>query len=305
MSGFNQNVPMRSVFHARTLPTIAVLLALLFSGTMVSPALADAPAAGTVVEGMSVPGVALGDNRAQVEATWGAPTYCQNVSGIDQGSCEFAAQGGGQIFVRYSGPSGGEATASPDDLVIRITWHQAVSGWVTTAGINTTLALNDPDAVLAAYPNAVINQQSLFGWSIDDRALGIHVIYDTAYLTGETRVSMAITAPDNSPPPEPQYVHMEEIDLFAVKRTITAVVTVQDEQGQGVRDAHVEATWTYPDGSQIMTNGYTDASGAAEFNLYQAERGIFTFAINDVLVFRYEFDPDNSQLSATFKYKVR
>lgn len=284
----------------------AALIAILFTGTMASPALADAPATGTVVEGMSVPGVALGDTRAQVEAAWGAPVYCQNVSGYDQGSCQFAAEGGGQIFVRYSGPDGGEATASPDDKAIRITWHQAVSGWVTTAGINTTLAYNDPDAVQAAYPNAVTYQQSLFDWGYEDRALGIRVHYHTAYLTGETRVSMSITIPDDTPPPEPQFMHVSSIDFTDAKRRhIIATVNVQNEQNQAVPDAIVYVTWTFPDGSQLSVNARTDSSGAVEFNIYEVYRGLYTLTIDNVLVYNYEFDPDASILSATYKYKLK
>lgn len=284
----------------------AALIAILFTGTMASPALADAPATGTVVEGMSVPGVALGDTRAQVEAAWGAPVYCQNVSRYDQGSCQFAAEGGGQIFVRYSGPDGGEATASPDDKAIRITWHQAVSGWVTTAGINTTLAYNDPDAVQAAYPNAVTYQQSLFDWGYEDRALGIRVHYHTAYLTGETRVSMSITIPDDTPPPEPQFMHVSSIDFTDAKRRhIIATVNVQNEQNQAVPDAIVYVTWTFADGSQLSVNARTDSSGAVEFNIYEVYRGLYTLTIDNVLVYNYEFDPDAGILSATYKYKLK
>ncbi|HSM70583.1 MAG TPA: Ig-like domain-containing protein [Anaerolineales bacterium] len=306
MANLNPILQMKRFFKPLKLMISAFLIAALFSGTMASPALADAPGTGTVFEGVSVPGVALGDTRAQVEAAWGAPVYCQNVSGFDQGSCEFAAEGGGQIFVRYSGPDGGGATASPEDKAIRITWHQAVSGWVTTAGINTTLAYNDPDAVQAAYPNAVIYQQSLFDWGYEDRALGIRIHYHTAYLTGVTRVSMAITIPDNSPPPEPDYMHVSSIDFTDAKRRhIIGTVHVQNEQNEAVPDALVYVTWTFPDGNQLSVNARTDSSGLVEFNIYDVHRGIYTLTIDDVLVYNYEFDPDASLLSATYKYKVK
>lgn len=306
MTKLNPILRMGDFLKPMKLLTSALLFAVLFSGTVASPALADAPETGTVIEGVSVPGVALGDTRAEIEAAWGAPVYCQNISSIDQGSCEFAAEGGGQIFVRYSGPDGGEPTASPDDLAIRITWHQAVSGWVTTAGINTTLAYNDPDAVQAAYPNAVIYQQSLFDWGYEDRALGIRVHYHTTYLTGVTRVSMSITIPDNSPPPEPDYMHVSSIDFTEAKRRhIIGTVHVQNEQNQDVPDALVYVTWTYPDGNQLSVNARTDSSGLVEFNIYDVYRGIYTLTIDDVLVYNYEFDPDSSLLSAAYKYKVK
>jgi hypothetical protein len=306
MKNLKPSLPIRGIIKTKMVTSIALLIAIAFSGAAPTPVAADAPGTGTVVEGMSVPGVALGDTRAQVEAAWGAPVFCQNVSSIDQGSCEFAAEGGGQVFVRYSGPDGGEATASPEDKVIRITWHQAVSGWVTTAGINTTLAFHDPDAVAAAYPNAVIYQQSLFDWGYQDRALGIRVHYHTAYLTGETRVSMSITIPDNSPPPEAEYMHVSSIEFTDAKRRhIIAAVHMQNEQNEAVPDALVYVTWTFPDGNQLSVSAGTDSSGLVEFNIYDVRRGIYTLTIDDVLVYNYEFDPDASLLSATYKYKVK
>ena len=60
------------------------------------PAQADAPAEGLVIEGVSVPGVALGDNRAVIEAVWGPPRNCQNVEEIgDRAACSFPVEGGG------------------------------------------------------------------------------------------------------------------------------------------------------------------------------------------------------------------
>jgi hypothetical protein len=33
----------------------------------------------------------------------------------------------------------------PDDVAYHIQWEEQVSGWTTTAGVNTALALADPD----------------------------------------------------------------------------------------------------------------------------------------------------------------
>ena len=71
------------------------------------------------------------------------------------------ATGGGAVQTRYQAPNGDYATCSPDDIVYCLRWCQAVSGRVTTAGINTTLAFNDMDSVLAAYPNATISYPNL------------------------------------------------------------------------------------------------------------------------------------------------
>jgi hypothetical protein len=59
----------------------------------------------------------------------------------------------GSVSVRYEGSDGGDATASGDDVLYVVYWS-VLSGWETTAGINTALSFDDPDAVIAAYPNA-------------------------------------------------------------------------------------------------------------------------------------------------------
>ena len=59
--------------------TLAVLMAILFSGMRAFSVLAAAPAEGTVIEGESVPGIALGYTRAQVGAAYGEPGGRQDV----------------------------------------------------------------------------------------------------------------------------------------------------------------------------------------------------------------------------------
>jgi hypothetical protein len=48
---------------------------------------------------------------------------------------------------------GGQVSDIAEDAVLNFRWYQHVSGWTTTPGINMTLALNDPQAVMAAYPD--------------------------------------------------------------------------------------------------------------------------------------------------------
>ena len=159
----------------KVLVIVVVLLAVLVTAL---PALADAPAEGTVVEGHSVPGgVTLGDTRAQVEAKWGEPYLCKDMvhfdgrRGID-GICEFDADGINRIEVRYHAADGTwQAQGTPDDVLYNVLWHQTTSGWVTTAGVNTTLALNDPQAVIEAYPNAEVGYQGDFVSAIVDSEL--------------------------------------------------------------------------------------------------------------------------------------
>lgn len=65
---------------------------------------ADAPAEGVVIEGESVPGLTLGDTRAQVEAAYGDPAHCQDVEvGGDLAWCSYPEEGGGNVSVYYQG----------------------------------------------------------------------------------------------------------------------------------------------------------------------------------------------------------
>lgn len=296
------DLPIRNVFNSRTLLTIAILTAILFSGTLVFPALADAPATGTVVEGVSVPGVALGETRAQVETAYGAPYYC---SGSELSLCQYYVEGGGTVLMMFHSADGGYATGSLDDSVYYIRWYQAVSGWVTTAGVNTTLAYNDVEAVLAAYPNATISYPSLLDMSIDDAALGIHIDYHTSYPNGTRSVWMAISFPDPNAPPREEYaVQVTAIDLYTDKHNIYAQVHLQDNRYRYTSGASVAVTWTLPDGSQFPVSGTTNSAGYAYFEFDKARRGTYTFTVNDVMFEDFAFDKDNSILSASIDFKV-
>ncbi len=179
----------------------ALLTAVLLSAFLAIPVLADAPGTGVVVEGLSVPGAELGFSRAQVEAAFGAPKFCQSVEvGGDMASCSFDVEGDGQVDVRYRGVDGGNASNSPDDVAYHYRWSQAAGGWTTTAGVNTTLAIQNPDAAIAAYPNATVIYNPLFGniESIEDRSLGILIDYHFSYLSGTLSVSMGISYPSGS-----------------------------------------------------------------------------------------------------------
>jgi hypothetical protein len=297
MASSKPTLPVKRFFNPMTLLTIAVFIAMLFSGSMAFSVSAAAPAEGTVVEGVSVPGVALGDTRAMVEAAYGQPYYC---SGTEQSLCQFYAEGGGTVSIQYYGPDGGYATGSPDDSVYYIRWYQAVSGWVTTAGINTTLAYNDLDAVLAAYPNAIVSHPSFFDTSVDDSALGIHIDYHTSYPNGTTSVWMAISFPA---PPEEHFVRVSAIDLWAVKRSMTARVQLHDDLNLYSSGASVFASWTLADGSQIPVSGISNSSGLVYLTLDRVRHGAITFTIEDVVFEGFTFDPENSVLSASIYVK--
>ena len=291
----------------------ALLIAVVLSGLLAVPVLADAPGTGVVVEGLSVPGAELGYSRAQVEAAFGPPIFCQSVEvGGDMASCSFDVDGGGQVDVRYRGADGGNASNSPDDVAYHYRWSQAASGWTTTAGVNTTLAINDPDAAIAAYPNAAVIYNPTFGniESIEDKALGILIDYHFEYLSGTLFVSMAISYPSDAPPPPPppppppeeHFVHVADINLAIGRRDITATVQVLDELDQAVSGATVQATWTQPNGKQQSVSGQTNGLGGVEFRLNNARRrGTYTLTIDNVTLIGFEFDAENSVLSASIR----
>jgi hypothetical protein len=246
---------------------------------------------------VNVPGVALGDTRAQVEAKYGPPYYC---SGSELGLCQFYVEGGGTVLIQYHGPNGGYASGSSNDFVYYIRWYQAVSGWVTTAGVNTTLAYNDRDSVLAAYPNTKISHPSVFDTSIDDPALDIHIDYHTSYPNGTTSVWMAISFPT---PPVEHLIRVTAIDLWSVKRLVTPRVQLHDDLNLYSSGAKVFATWTLTYGSQISVNGITNSLGFVYFNLDRVRHGVITFTINGVVFERFTFDAATSVLSASIIVK--
>lgn len=68
---------------------------LFLSLAAVLPALAAAPAVGIVCEGFGVSGIELGFTRAQVEAAYGQPKFCQSVTSGDFASFSFNVGGAG------------------------------------------------------------------------------------------------------------------------------------------------------------------------------------------------------------------
>lgn len=282
---------------------LAILLAaILMAGIHVTPTFAAAPGTGVVVEGESVPGVALGSTRAKVEAAFGAPRYCQSVeSAGDMAACSFEVEGGGQVDVRYRGADGGTASNSADDVAYHFRWSQQVSGWTTTAGVNTTLALENPEAVMAAYPNATVIYNPTFGniESIEDKNLGILIDYHFHYLSGTITVSMGISFPSTPTPPQEKFVRVTAIDLSVDKRAVSAKVHVQDDLGSNLSGVTVLATWTLPRNGTLTVYGISDGSGVVQFDVKKARQGTYTLDIVDVDLFGYTYDRDGSVLRAS------
>ena len=275
----------------------ALVLALSLAITV--PVIAAAPPEGVVVEGQSVPGVTLGDSRAQVEVAYGHPDSCQNMGYYDgrqglNGICEFVVDGGGRVTVYYFAPDGGPAQDSADDLASTIRWQQAVNAWVTTAGVNTTLALDDPQAVVNAYPEAEVTY-NMFGsiYQVRDPEVGIEVTWNHDFYGGFTTVSMSIFSP-YMPPPLPDMIHVTEIVMTADRRSVIANVLIFDDQDQPVEGVVVTATWTYPKVENLQVSAATASDGFATFRVDKAQRGVYYLNINDVSLDGYVYDYINS-----------
>lgn len=287
-----------------TRKTIAVVFVGVVSLSLTLSASAAAPGEGLVFEGESVPGIALADSRAQVEAAYGQPLFCQSVTSGDYASCSFEVEGGGTVNVLYRGPDGGDAGNSPDDIVSNIRWYEQVAGWFTTANVNTTLAATDPDAVIAAYPEAAVTYNQFGGvYRVVDYEQGFEVIWAPDFYSGRTHVNMAIFFPRSAPPIPEKLTRVTDIELRAKKskgkRRLSALVQIRNESELAAAGATVMAIWVLPDGSTQPVMDVTSMSGYAYFELVGVRRGGYTLRIDDVVLEEHRFDVDNSVLEAS------
>lgn len=287
--------------------TIMALIVGAFGLLSTLSALAAVPEFGTVIEGESVPGVALGDTREQVDLAYGEPTRCQSVSiPGDAASCtwilpDYIGQGGdvqSQVNLGYRGADGGPAGNDPGDVVTGISWS-GLDNWLTTTGINTHYAVGNQAAVIELYPNGIVFHQSLFDTHLTAYEEGISISWHTTYLTGFTSVRMSIFEPRDPPPPREPSVNVSEINMDLYKRQVIGEVRVLNDLNWNVRGAEVHATWTLPGGIQQAVAGTTDSFGLVVFTIDKARKGTYTLSIDDVLVEDHPFDTGNSVLSAT------
>lgn len=313
-----------------TVPTVSVTLLLVL---LTLPALAAPPISGMVYEGASAPGLALGSSRAEVEGAYGAPSYCQSITAGDFAYCTYNLSGQGQVNVRYRGADGGNANGTASDVAYNLTWY-GMPDWVTTAGVATSLALSDPQAVAVAYPQAdlVYNQ---FGslYQLRDAALGIQVNWFYNPYTGTVNVQMGIflTAGSPTPPPTPtatatatptpeptdppqptqtatppeppvpaNTLIVADIDLFVTNSgRVYARVEVRDQDGGRVQGAAVSASWTLPGGELQPEAGSTRRSGLVQFRADNAGPGQYTLTIENIQKDGYSFAAGASVLSAS------
>jgi hypothetical protein len=298
---------------------ITVFVVVLISLVAAIPAFAAAPAEGTVVEGVSVPGVALGDTRGQVQTAYGDPYSCTKGYEVDDDAkCSYPVEGFdylGRVWIHFRGPDGGLPSASPDDVVYSITWSDSVSGWTTEeGGVNTEWARSvrqDPEAVLAVYPNAVISY-GLFGAMTRATAYeqGITIEWVYHFYSGFLGVRMGIFEPREAPPPPPPpepVTRVTNISLYdnkiKGKRTVWASVWVDDEYWDNAVGATVVVDWTYPNGSTQRFQYVTSDSGVASFEMRNVKSGTHSLEVVDVVYLEHPFDRELSMLTSSIMVK--
>ena len=289
----------------KTLIMVVILLAVLVTAI---PALAHAPAEGPVVEGVSVPGIALGETRAQVDDAYGHPASCTYSTGA---TCSYNAEGGGQVNVNFRAPDGSPAQNLPDDVVTLIGWEPGVTGWVTTAGIDITIAREDPQAVIDAYPNADVTYwyDGTFVSRVIDWELGILVDRYWEFYCGCAVATMAIFYPQEPPPPPPDpLTRVTGVSMYDNKikgeRTVWAYVWVDDEYWADVVGATVIVDWTDPKGNTERLQAITtEDAGVARFEMNNVKSGTHSIEVVDVVYLEHPFDRENSVLTASIKVK--
>ena len=296
------------MFHKGKSLFLTLIIGLVFAAAT----LAAAPAEGLVFEGVSVPGAAIGDTRTAIEVAYGAPSSCQSVYAPgDNGYCAYPVEDGGRVWVRYWGADGGTPANAPDDTVSSFQWLEPLIGWTTTAGINSVIAKADPDAVIAAYPDALLTYTSWGSlYSAIDYAQGIRFHWLPNIYAGTVTLSITITSPSDPPPPPPPRDPMTivtDIDLSANKEkgrhTVTAFVKIEDERTFAAEGATVHAAWILPDGTVAEVEAVTSGAGWAYFAIGDAARGTYTLLIQDVTLENFTFDEAKSVMNASLNVK--
>jgi hypothetical protein len=143
---------------------------------------------------------------------------------------------------------------------------------------------------------------NMFGdvYRVADYELGIETLWILDFYSGITTVNMSIFLPQ-APPPEP-LTRVSEIELWSTKargkRTVNALVRVQNKREVAAADANVVVSWTLPDGSVLSASDLTSSSGYAYFEIARAARGRYTLQIADVVLSGHRFDSATSVLES-------
>jgi probable HAF family extracellular repeat protein len=116
--------------------------------------------------------------------------------------------------------------------------------------------------------------------------------------------------PTAAPPPECTFNCLRstsitlKIQAGARTNSIIGKVTIRDENAVAKPMALVVGQWTEPDGTTRVDNAWTDSKGVASFST-QANPGLYTLTILNIVLSQYTFNPAQSVLSQTIMVPAR
>ncbi|HEX5760076.1 MAG TPA: hypothetical protein VF121_12875 [Thermoanaerobaculia bacterium] len=191
-----------------------------------------------------------------------------------------------------------------------VAWGINASGMVVGArGLSMTRAVLYTDAAGLQDLNTLIDPS--LGWVL----LAAYDINDGGEIAGYgfnnfTGLTHAVRLqPAAGPPPECTIHCLRSTDIAlrakatAGAATITAKVTVQDENGRPMSQALVVGIWTQPDGTQLHHYAWTDRRGVASFATSGPRRSTYTFEVVNIELSLYTFNPSESVLSRSITVK--
>ena len=180
---------------------------------------------------------------------------------------------------------------------------------VGASGHSVTRALLYTDAAGLQDLNTLIDPS--LGWVLlaanDINDAGQIVGYGFNNFTGLTHAVRL--QPATTPPPECTIHCLRSTDIAlrakvtAGGATVTAKVTVQDEDGRPLPQALVVGIWTQPDGTQLHHYAWTDRRGVASFATSGPRRSTYTLEVVNIVLSLYTFNPSESVLSRSITVK--
>jgi hypothetical protein len=264
------------------------------------------PTEGTVIEGVSVPGVALGDTRLDVYASWGLPYSRTSYHVTGYSKYQFGSPFIGWAWVTFKAPEGSEQTENPDDIVTNVQWGEGFPDWVTTEGINTYIAEYEIEAVLAAYPDADVTYYQ-YSWypdyvfSVTDYMRGIRVERPWNIYGGNASIFMSIfePGPPPDPPDPPDRIRVTDVTLTGYKvkgkENIVGTIQLETSTGDSAEGATISAYWSLPNGSKVQKQGTADSNGQITFTLTNVtKKGTHYLFVTDVVLEGFMYDKYNS-----------
>ncbi|ARU55699.1 hypothetical protein OLMES_1624 [Oleiphilus messinensis] len=272
-------------------------LVMLIGIATVSTAWALPPTEGEIIPGVGVPGVELGDTRAQVEQSYGAQTTC-GAEAVGSSCYDIGGLGSdsaGNVYVRFEGTNGGSATGQQDDVVSGFSvYNTPIVGlnWTFEGGYTIRDFELQPELIQVVFPEAEIEQPNLFFTRYTDPQAGVELTsrFDPYGLFYD--VTLFLSKPDASEEPGGESV-LPEIRVSDIamsfrdnrrnRHQVMAVVSVVDEASDAVLDATVEGVWTKPGGRTVAATLVTNQYGRAIFQLLSRKDGEYKFTINRVI----------------------